>query len=260
LIVKGAIPCVGDLQDANFVNRAFEGTTAAFCIIPGNPHSDDLRQYQQSIARNYVNAVKENDIKYVVLLSSIGAHLHNGAGVIDGLSDMEQYFSELKNVNVLTLRPTYFMENTLMQVDIIKQMGMMGSPLNGDLKFPMVATKDIAAVAVKYLQNLNFKGHTVEYILGPRDISYNEIAQIVGQQIDKPDLKYVQFSYEDAQKAMIQSGISQNVASLLNQMTECANNGKLFSDYKRTPDNSTPTDYKEFSKVVVNAFGAPAMA
>lgn len=257
LIFKGAVSCVGDLLDANFVKRAFDGMTAVFCINPLNLHSYEPREDQQNIARNYVDAVKNNSIKHVVLVSSVGAHLRNGAGVIDGLADMEVYFSEMKDVNVLILRPTYFMENILRQIEIIKQMGFMGSSLSGDLKIPMVAARDVAAVAAKRLLELDFKGHTVEYILGPEDISYNEIARILGKAIGKPDLKYVQFSYDDERKAMVQAGaVSENVAELFIEMTESMNNGRIAGDIKRTKDNSTNTRLEEFSKTFANAFGS----
>ncbi len=42
-------------------------------------------------------------------------------------------------------------------------------------------------------------------LLGPRDVSFAEAAKILGAAIGKPDLQYVQFSYEDAEKAMTQS-------------------------------------------------------
>lgn len=259
LIVKGALPFVGDLHDAGFVKKAFEGATAVFCINPVNLLSHEPRKDQQTIARNYVNAVKENDIKYVLLLSSLGAHLRNGAGVIDGLADMEVYFSELKNVNVLTLRCTYFMENILSQITTIKQMGLMGSPIKGDLKIPMVAVKDIAAIATKHLINLDFKGHAVDYILGPEDISYNEVARIIGKAIGRPDLKYVQFSYENAKSAMVQSGsFSKEVAELFNTMSDGFNNGKITGEHVRTLQNSTPTGMEEFAKTFAEAF-APSV-
>jgi len=59
---------------------------------PPNPQSKDFRKDQRKVAHNYVNAVKHNNVKNVLLLSSIGAHMRNGAGVIDGLGDMEEYF------------------------------------------------------------------------------------------------------------------------------------------------------------------------
>ncbi len=260
-MAKGAEPFVGDVNDAEFVKNAFKGATAVYCMIPPNTRSKDFRKDQQKVARNYVNAVKENGIKNVLLLSSIGAHLRNGAGVVDGLGDMEKYFSELKNVNVLNLRPSYFMENIFGQMDMIKHNGIIGSATKGDLHIPLVATKDIGAVAAKYLLDLNFKGNTIEYVLGPRDVTFNEIAHVIGKAIGKQDLKYVQFSYEDAKKGMVQSGfVSENVAELFNGLAEAMNSGKALNAHKRTSANSTPTTLEEFAKVFAHAYGSPVVA
>jgi len=150
-VSKGAETAVGDLNDAAFVTKAFENAKAVFCLVPPNPQSKDFRSEQNNISKNFANAVKTNNVKYAVLLSSIGAHLRNGAGIVDGLGNMEENFLELKNVHVLNLRPTYFMENLLGQVGIIKQMGIAGSPMKGDMLLPIVAIKDIAAVATNRL-------------------------------------------------------------------------------------------------------------
>jgi len=247
LVKQGAEAFVGSVTDYNFVKRAFNGATAVFCLIPPDNKSNDFRKHQKTVAKNYADAVKENHVKYALLLSSIGAHLRNGAGVVDGLADMEIYFSELKDVNVLNLRPSYFMENILGQIGIIKQMGIAGAPAKGELSIPVVATKDIGAVAAKKLLNLDFTSNTVEYVLGPRNISYNEITAAIGKAIGKPDLKYVQFSYDDFVKGMVQAGYcSENVATGLARLSEGINNGTVLNHYKRTAANTTPTTLEEF--------------
>jgi uncharacterized protein YbjT (DUF2867 family) len=246
---KGAEAMVGDVNDAGFVNKAFAGGTAVFCLIPPSYHSDDFRKEQQRIAHNYADAVKANNIKYAMLLSSIGAHLRNGAGVVDGLGDMEEAFLALKDVNVLNLRPSYFMENVFGQIQTIKMMGVMASPVKADITFPMVATKDISAMAYKFMKDLSFKGNTIQYVLGSRDVSYNEVASVIGNAIGKPDLKYVQVSFEDAKNAMVMSGfVSANVAELFNGLAEGMNNGTARNAHHRDAGNTTPTTLEEFAQ------------
>lgn len=245
---KGAEAAVGDVSDAEFVKKAFEGATAVYCVLTPNMHSDNVRAEQQAIAKNFYEAVKANNVKNVLLLSSVGAHLRKGAGIVDGLGVAEDYFLELKDVNVLNLRPTYFMENTFGQLGVIKHMGIMGGPNQGDLKFPIVATKDIGAVAAKRLADLSFKGNTVEYVLGQRDVSYNEIAQIFGAAIGKPDLKYVQFPYPDAAGGMVGAGFcSANVAEQMIDLAKAMNDGTMLNAHVRTPENTTPTSIEEFA-------------
>src|SRR3989338_1807121 len=125
---------------------------------------------------------------------------------------MEQKFNRIAGLNVLHLRPTYFMENLFGQIETIKNMGIMGTPVKGNLRFPMVATRDIAEAAAKRLLALDFRGSSVQYVLGSRDVTYNEVAKVIG----KPDLHYVEFPYEDAKKAMMQGwGIGESAANAL---------------------------------------------
>ncbi|MCX6257149.1 MAG: NmrA family NAD(P)-binding protein [Bacteroidia bacterium] len=252
---KGAEIAIGDLTDLSFVKHAFVGATAAYCMIPPSVHSDDFYKYQREVADNLFEAVRDNHILYVVLLSSIGAHLRTGGGVVDGLGYMEEKFSTLKQTNVVNLRPSFFMENLFGQIGTIKQMGVAGSPLKGDLKVPMVAVKDIAQMALSYLDGLKFRGNVTQFVLGARDVSYNEVATVLGKAIGKPDLKYIQFSYEDAKKAMVNSGfVSANVAGLYNGLSEAMNNGSALNAHKRTPENTTKTDIEEFARSFAHVY------
>jgi uncharacterized protein YbjT (DUF2867 family) len=255
LVDKGAEALTGDLTDSGFLKKAFSGAEAVYILIPPNPKSTDFPAYQKTVSDNYLEAVKSGGIKYVVLLSSVGAHLRHGAGVIDGLGYLEEKLSALKDVHVLNLRPSYFMENLFGQIDIIKKAGIAGSAVKGDIRIPMVASADIGAVAAKRLNDLTFRGHTVEYVLGPADLSFNEATAVLGKEIGKPDLKYVQFTVDDAKKAMVGSGfVSENMADLYNQMAESFNSGKAMNDHKRTPENSTTTSIQDFARVFAVAF------
>jgi len=166
---------------------------------------------------------------------------------VQGLQKMEEVFNAIPGLNVMHLRATYFMENTLAQIGAIKQMGAMGSPLKADMSFPIVATKDIAAVALKHLQTLNFTGKNVEYVLGPGDVTYNEIASVIGKAIGKPDLKYYAVTFEEGTKAMIQMGMGESVVSRMMEFIKAMNDGKVMEETKRTPGNTTLTSLKEFA-------------
>jgi uncharacterized protein YbjT (DUF2867 family) len=161
---------------------------------------------------------------------------------------MEEAFNAIPGLNVMHLRATYFMENTLGQIGAIKAMGAMGSPVKADMPFPIVATKDIAAVALKHLQGLNFTGKNVEYVLGQRDVTYNEIASVIGKAIGKPDLKYYAVTYEEGTKAMIQMGMGESVVSRMMEFIKAMNEGKVMEETKRNSSNSTPTTLEEFAQ------------
>jgi uncharacterized protein YbjT (DUF2867 family) len=255
LVNSGAEPLIGDLANPRIVKKAFEEISAAFCIMPPNNLSENIRKYRQEIARHYVEAVKHNGVKYVVLMSSIGAHIREGCGIVDSLADMEVSFSALKDVNVLNLRAGYFMENLFSELNRIRNSGIIGSTMSGDSKFPVIASKDVAEVVAKRLLALDFKGNTIEYVLGPRDISFNEIAGIIGNAIGRPELKYARLSAKDYKKWMVMSGyVSDNVADGFIKMEEAFNSGWAFGAHIRTRENSTPTTFSEFVKDIAYAY------
>jgi uncharacterized protein YbjT (DUF2867 family) len=251
----GAIAMAGDSYDREFLTQAFKGADAVFCLLMPDMFAADILKEQKKVAENFFEAVKTNNVPNVVLLSSVGAHLRKGAGIVDGLGYMEELFLGLKDVNVLNLRPTYFMENALGLIGTIKQMGIAGTPVSAGQKFPMVATKDIGAVAAKRLLDLSFTGNTIEYILGPRDISYSEVTAIAGKAIGMTDLAYIQFPSGDAVKGMVASGFcGEDAARLMVDLAMAINDGTLLNGHQRTEANSTPTTYEEFSQVFAWVF------
>jgi uncharacterized protein YbjT (DUF2867 family) len=246
---KGAQLFVGDSSQPGLLKKALDGADAIYAMIPFNMHASDYFAFQMS----HVNAMKEaleaNHTPYAVTLSSIGTHLKSGAGVVQGLQRMEESFDTIPGLNVMHLRAAYFMENTLAQVGAVKHMGVMASPLKGDLPMPVVATKDIAAMALNYLTSLSFEGKNHNFVLGPRDVTYEEIALIYGKAIGKPDLKYHTVSTEDGAKAMMQMGMGESVVNRLVEFTQRMNEGKILDNVVRLPANTTPTTVEEFSAV-----------
>ncbi|UCE23558.1 MAG: NmrA family NAD(P)-binding protein [Candidatus Zixiibacteriota bacterium] len=251
---KGAEAMVGDLADTQFLTRAFTGATAVFCILPPDITTPNVREHQKKMGESIATAIKNAGVNQVVNLSSVGAHLTENAGIVEGLHDQEQRLNAITGLNVVHLRAAYFMENILSAADMVKTQNIIGSPLNGALRFPTVATKDIADIATDYLINPTFRGHTVRHLLGPRDINYNEIVKVLGDVIGNRDLKYVQFPYEQARGAMVESGISESVASALTEMMKTMNEGPFLSEAHRTPETTTPTSIEEFARSVADYF------
>ena len=179
---RGAEAMVGDLKDGDFVTRAFTGATAVFTMVPPDYTAPDFRAYQNRISENLATGISSSGVKYVVNLSSQGADLPEGTGPVLGLRDQEERLNRLEGVNVLHLRPTYFMENLLMNIPLINRMGIAGSAVRGDQKLAMIATRDIAARAAEHLVRRDFTGKGVEDMLGQRDLSLDEAIAVIGPQ------------------------------------------------------------------------------
>ena len=243
---KGAELFQGSTDDIELLKKAFDGATAVYAMLPMDMQTEDYTAFQMKHATAIADALAASNVKYVVTLSSQGAHLDSGSGVVLGLHKMEQLFDKIEGLSTLHLRPTYFMENTLGMVGLIKDAGIMGSPVKGDLSLPVIATKDIANYAAKRLSALDFEGKSFQDLLGARNVTYSEMAKVYGASIGKPDLNYVEFSYEDFKGAFMGMGASENVADNMNEFIKKLNDGEI-STVERNDTNTTPTTIEEFA-------------
>lgn len=244
---KGAIPLAGSLEDGKFLIRAFAGARALFSMIPPQPYARDYRTFQTRVGASMASAIAVSSVTHVVNLSSVGAQWPAGTGPITGLHEHEERLNAVPGLHVLHLRPSFFMENLLSNIDLIKANGVNGSPLAGELEFPVIAARDIAWEAANRLQALDFSGSSVQELLGQRDLSMNEMTRILGAAIGLPSLKYVQFSYEEAAAAMVNKGISPDVARLYNEMVRAFNEGRITRGLIRNARNTTRTRFEEFA-------------
>jgi hypothetical protein len=139
------------------------------------------------------------------------------------------------------------MENTLPQAGIIHAMGRTAGPLRGDLKLPMIATRDIGAAAADALITLDFKGQQTRELLGQRDITMNEVTAIIARAIGKPELQYVQLPDDQLRPAFSQMGLSASMTDLLLEMSGALNSGHMKALEPRSARNTSPTSYETFA-------------
>ena len=246
IAAEGAEPFVCDITDAATLTKAFSGAKAVYVMVPPSMTSQNYRTDQDSASNAIAEAVEKARVEYVVSLSSVGADKAQGTGPVAGLHYLEQKLNSIPSLNALHLRPGYFMENTLAQVGIIQTMGITAGPVRRDLALPMIATRDIGAVAAKALLELDFTDKQTRELLGQRDVSYDDATTIIGKAIGKPDLKYVQLPVEQVRGAFLQMGMSENVAGLILEMSSALNSGYMEALEERTAENSTPTSFEKF--------------
>jgi uncharacterized protein YbjT (DUF2867 family) len=254
LAEKGAEAWGGSLQDEAFLTEAFRGAAAVFVMIPPNHGSENLRAYQNRVGEVIFTALKNTEVNRIINLSGLGGHRPDKTGPILGLYDQEQRLNWLKDVNLVHLRPTFFMENLLNNIPQIKNQGIHGTALNGDLAIPVIAAKDVARVACKYLMEPDFSGIVVRELLGQRDVSMIEMTGILAEAIGVDKLEYVHFSSEDAKDAMIEAGFSIDAAASLLELYESMNTGDVIVGTPRTEQNTTETSFEEFAEVFARRF------
>ncbi|HXE74633.1 MAG TPA: NmrA family NAD(P)-binding protein [Candidatus Xenobia bacterium] len=239
-VAQGAEAFVGDVTDAGAMERAFSGADAVYAMIPPSMAEKDFYAYQARVTESLAAAIEKAGVKHVVALSSVGADKSEKCGPVTGLYRFEQRLNKLSGVNILHLRPGYFMENLLQFIGLIKAMGMMAGTLRGDLPIGMVATRDIGAVAAERLAKRDFTGQQTRELLGAREVTMSEAAAVIGRAIGK-SLSYSRMPEMVVKPAMARMGMSDDVARLLLEMMEAMNSGWMAPREPRSPANTTPT-------------------
>jgi uncharacterized protein YbjT (DUF2867 family) len=256
---RGAEAAVADVTDSAAMNGAFVGAEAVYALIPPNPTSPEVLAYSARVSDAIASALKSNEVPYAIVLSSFGADKPDKTGPVVGVRQLEKKLQAIPSVNVLFLRAGYFMENLLPQVGVIKSFGNMAGPVKADLPLPMIATRDIGAVAADALLALNFQGKITRELQGTRDVTYNEAAKVIGAAIDKPGLRYLQLPNMQLKPILVQMGMSPNMADLLLEMTDALNSGHMKALEPRSPQNTTPTATETFAaEVFVPAYRGAA--
>ena len=253
----GAKAAIGSVNDMAFLKKTFAGADAVYTMVPPNYATNDMKASIAEVGKNYAEALKTSKVKYVVNLSSVGAHLPDGVGPVSGLYRVEQSLNELKDINIKHLRPTYFFSNFLGNVGMVKNMNIIGGNFGGDdFKMLLADPKDIAEVAFEELSNLNFTGHSVRYI-GSDERSTEDIAKTIGSAIGKPQLPWVTFTDDQAYGGMMQMGLPENAAKNYAEMGHAMHDGSMFEDYwKHHPDKLGKTKLEDFAKTFASVYNS----
>lgn len=256
LVGQGALSHAGAFDDADVLTRAFRGVDGVFVMIPPDYTTGHFLAYQDRIGSAIARAVHTTGVQYVVNLSSIGAQLSEKTGPIRGLHKQETRLNDIKELRVVHLRPGSFMENLLWSIPTIQSFGINGSPLKGDLPIPMVATREIGAKAAEFLAELQFRGHAAFEFVGPKPVTMQEATSVLGKAIGKPGLKYVQFPYEEADKAMLATGMKPDIVGLIIEMDRGVNEGLIRTTQPMTQDHLGKTSIEDFAEEFAAAFRA----
>ena len=243
---KGAEAFTGDVSDPAALIKAFSGARAAYLMLPPITSREDQERESDAIAK----AMTESGLPYAVHLSSYGAQVPEGTGPVTGLHSSEEKLNAISGLNVLHLRAAYFMENNLAAITMIQGMGIFGHALLPELKLPMAATRDVGDYAARRLLDLDFSGKQTRELLGERDLSMTEATALIARGIGKPDLRYVQFPYDQVQQVLEQMGMTPKKAAVYIEMFEAINTGVLAPQEPRSRENTTPTSFETFVQEV----------
>ena len=236
--ILGATAAIGSMFDVDFLVKTFKGADIVYLMETLDAAGDmfdknvDFINAINKIGDNYKQAVETSGVKHIVHLSSVGAHMNEGNGILVFHHNVENILKQLPDdVSIKTIRPVGFYTNMMSFARIIKSQGTIVSNYGGDTKEPWVSPLDIAT-AIAAEMDKPFNGRTVCYVASD-EVSPNEIAKTLGDAIGKPDLKWTKISDEQLLNNWLKIGMNEQVAKGFVEMQASQGNGKLYEDYNK---------------------------
>ncbi len=271
----GATAAIGTIEDVAFLTATITGADAVYTMLPPPDYSNlnpnlDLLAECKKIGNKYAQAIRQSGVKRVVHLSSVGAHLDKGNGLLIFHHIMEKILGELpSNVAITFIRPTGFYNNLYSFIDMIKgkgfiaqlltlrfyglipllkgKTGIIASNYGGEDKTVWVSPLDIATVIAEEITT-PFVGRNVRYVAS-EELTCNEIASILGTAVGKPFLKWAILSDKQLQSGMESLGMPKNIAAGLVEMQAAVRTGVIDEDYYRNrPKEMGKVKMKDFAK------------
>ena len=149
----------GSHGDAAVVDKAFAGADAVLWLTPADRRAPSVDAAFAGFTGPAAEAFTRHGVGRVVGVSMLGRGTPwaGRAGFVTGSLAMDDLIAA-SGVAYRALANPYFMEDTLLQADSIKNQGLFFSPIAGDRKLPAVATRDIAAAASRLLRDASWTG------------------------------------------------------------------------------------------------------
>ncbi len=249
--VRGRVEVVrGSHGDIGVVDQAFAGADAVFWLVPPDPHADSAEAAYVDFTRPAGEAFKRHGVQRVVGISALGrgtaAAAH--AGLVTASLAMDDLIAGT-GVSYRALTMPSFMDNLLRQVPAIKDRGLFGTPVCGDRKLPSCATRDIAAAAARLLTDGSWSGVGHVAVLGPEDLSFTDMAQIMSEVLGQP-VRYQQIPGQALKDRLTAAGMSDPMAQATADMMTAKDQG-LDNAEPRTPQSTTPTSFRQWCAEVL---------
>jgi uncharacterized protein YbjT (DUF2867 family) len=237
----------GSHGEADVVNRAFQGADAVFWLVPANPRAESSHAAYVDFSRPACEAFKTHGVRRIVDISSFGRGWPKEAGPISASLAMDDMIAKT-GVALRSLTCGTFMDNVLRQAESIRGKGVFYGVTPGDFKLPMCCTRDIAAVAAALLRDSSWSGINEVPILGPEEISFNQIGDVITEVIGRT-VRYQEIPM-DAFKTMLSARISEGMAQSMVNMMIAANEG-IYRCGSRSNAANSPTTFRYWCEAVL---------
>lgn len=184
LVALGAEPVLGSFDaGTGELGSFFREADAAFLMVKTD--WNDLHGHYPKVARRFVDALRGSSVKLAVSLSAIGSDVRGSTGHFEGFHHLDETLDTLAEIDLVHLRAGWFMENLLFWAGAAARHERIGWSIDPAVKLPWIATRDIAGIAARELNDPTGERRVVREV-GAEDLSMPEVATILAEQTGRP--------------------------------------------------------------------------
>jgi uncharacterized protein YbjT (DUF2867 family) len=246
LKAAGAEVVVGDLDKPETITRAVEGVEKIYLLTWNGP-----TQVQQ--AENVIEAARRAGKIHLVRHSMWGPEISR----IITQGDQVEKAVRSSGLPWTLLKPTFFMQNTMMAAQSITSQGVIYWDMN-EGKLGMIDVRDIVDSAFAVLTGSGHEGKT--YVLtGPAAISFHDVARTFSDVLGR-EVKYVNVPGEAALKSMTAMGMPEWIARGYGELMEGFSSNFANSVTKNVEKltGHPARSFEQFVRDFVHIFGGKA--
>ncbi|RSN59787.1 NmrA family transcriptional regulator [Streptomyces sp. WAC 04229] len=234
----------GSHGDPAVVDRAFAGADAVFWLVPPNASRTPEDAYR-GFTRPAANALAVHGVGHVVGVSALGrgTPVAGRAGLVTASLAMDDLIAGTGVAYRALANPSFF-ENVLEEAEPIREKGVFSDLVDADRKAPMVAVADIAAAAAGLLLDRCWTGTGSVPVLGPQDLSPNDLARIMTERLGLT-VRYERQALDEVRATLVGHGLDPAFVEGIVDMKRAKDDG-LDAGVARAPDTASPTTFEQW--------------
>lgn len=235
---------LGDLDRPETIEPAVEGVDKIYLLTWNGPT-------QEQQVENVLNAAKKAGNPHIVRHSMWGSEKSR---IIQQGERAEQAIKS-SGLPWTLLKPTFFMQNTMMAAQTIKSDGVIYWD-TGNGKLGMIDVRDIVDSAYAVLTGSGHDGKS--YILtGPKAISMQDVANTFSKVLGR-DINYVNVPHEASVQSMVSMGFPEWIARGYGELMEGFSQGfaSQVTDNVETLTGHPARSFEQFARDYIQVFAA----
>ncbi len=225
LAERGAEVLVADARFPWQMAWALKGVQAAFVLMPTCSHEPDPIGTAAEVALSLRLALRSQAVRTVVVLSTIGAHLAEGCGLITAQRLLEESLCDCAP-SVTYIRAAFLLDDWRLSLLSAASHGVLPSPFTPLARpVPQVSSVDVGRLCADALRAA-VPGTRVIELAGPRDYTPYEVAAAISGALGR-EVKAIAFPYTIWEEAFIEYGDSPTGARARVETIRASEDGRL---------------------------------